>query len=223
MLKSCSEIGDVPVRIACLVDGFNLYHSVCDIIKYEQAPVSFKWLNIKKLAESKLSAFNDPGAKISGLWYFTSFPSFLSPATGTRHRGFVKALEATGFQTVPGVFRTKSVKCLGTCGEEYQATVEKQTDVNIALKLFEIYHLDQSDGCILISGDSDLVESLNTCKRLFPVKKTAAFFPYRRWNEELSKSAHIRVRLEVKDYKDCLFAPEFSISGTTYKCPREWR
>lgn len=63
------------MRVGCLVDGFNLYHSICDAVDEGFKP-NLKWLNLRLLAEAQLSAFNDKQAIISEIHYFTSLATY---------------------------------------------------------------------------------------------------------------------------------------------------
>jgi len=52
-----------------------------------------------------------------------------------KHKEYVRALETVRVQPVFGEFKRKDKRCLN-CRTFYQTYEEKQTDVNIAIKLF---------------------------------------------------------------------------------------
>lgn len=211
------------MRIACLVDGFNIYHSLSECVA-EGAPPSIKWLNIKSLCELHLGAFNNKEAILTDLFYFTSLAVYRKDTAIIRHKAYIKALEAVGFQTVYGSFKDKTVRCEATCRQEYVAHVEKQTDVNVALKLIELLHIDSCDGCLIVSGDGDLLSAVKTARRLYAGKMVAIAFPHNRWNAELSSNARIRIRLTVEDYKRSLLPdPMILGAGKLAHMPREWK
>ena len=56
------------------------------------------------------------------------------------------------------------------CRQPYRTFEEKQTDVNIAIKILETAVKDEWDIAYVVSGDSDLIPSLKAVKRLFPMK-----------------------------------------------------
>ena len=211
------------MRIACLVDGFNVYHSLCDSVD-EGAPKEIKWLDLKALCESYLSAFNNKEAHLTDLFYFTSLAAYRKDGAINRHQAYIKALEATEFQIVYGYFKDKTVRCEAACKREYIAHVEKQTDVNIALKLLELFHLDQCDGCLIVSGDGDLLTAVRTAKNLFPKKVVAVAFPFGRWNQELSNSSQIRIKLTINDYKKHRLDDPMPLAGGKLShMPKEWK
>lgn len=212
------------MRVACLVDGFNLYHSVSDAIDDEGAPVNIKWLNIRALVESKYSILNDSETSTTDLFYFSALAVHKNDGSVPRHRSYIRALASTGFTPVYGVFREKPVRCNASCKKQYVANVEKQTDVNLALKLIELYQTDVCDACIIVSGDADLLSAVDTAKRLFPSKLTVFAFPYRRVNKELAIRANASVALSIDDYKKFAFPAEIRLpDGSQLKAPKEWR
>lgn len=211
------------MRIVCLVDGFNVYHSLSECV-VEGAPSAIKWLNIKALCELHLHAFNNKDARLTDLYYFTSLAVYRKDAGVSRHKAYIKALEAVGFQTVYGSFKDKVVRCEADCRKEYTAHVEKQTDVNVALKLIEVLHLDSCDACLIVSGDGDLLSAVKTAKSLYAGKIVAVAFPHNRWNAELSISAHIRIKLTVEDYKKSILPDPMPLGpGKLAHMPREWK
>jgi uncharacterized LabA/DUF88 family protein len=215
--------GDQLVRIACLVDGFNVYHSLSDSVD-EGAPEAIKWLDLRALCESHLGAFNNKDAHFTDLVYLTSLAVYRQDNAVARHKAYIKALEAAGFQVIYGNFKDKTVRCEASCRQEYTAHVEKQTDVNLALKLLELFHLDKCDGCLIVSGDGDLLNAVKTARSLFTEKVVAVAFPYNRWNPELSKSAQIRIKLTIDDYKIHILPDPMPLgAGKVSHMPREWK
>lgn len=211
------------MRVAVLVDGFNIYHSLCDAIN-AGAPAEVKWSNLKAICSSHLSAFNNRDAHFSELFYFTSIASYRPAAAISRHRAYIRALESLGFTTIYGNFKDKTVRCEASCKQEYVAHVEKQSDVNIALKLLEVFLLDTSDAALVISGDGDLINAVRTARRLFPQKIVAVAFPYQRWHSELSLVASVRIKLAIDDYKNNILPNPIQLaSGKLTHMPNEWK
>jgi len=211
------------VKIACLVDGFNIYHSLCEAVA-AGAPTAIKWQDLKALCQSHLGAFNNKDAHLTDLFYFTSLAVYRKDTAVIRHKAYIKALEMTGFQISYGNFKDKTVRCEAACRQEYTAHVEKQTDVNIALKLLELFHLDDCDGCLIVSGDGDLLSAVKTARRLFPSKVVAVAFPLNRWNHELSISAQVRIKLTIEDYKKHILPDPMPLAaGKVSHMPREWK
>ncbi len=212
------------LRVACLVDGFNLYHSIQDCIKETNAHESIKWINLKSLCESKLSIFNAPEASIQKFFYFSSLARHTSIESVSRHQAFIRALQFSGFEIIFGEFKRKSVRCKAACKQEYLAHVEKRTDVNIAIKLLELFQTDTSDACLILSGDGDLLSAVQTARKLFPKKKVGFLFPYRRIDRNLAGSAHTSSILQSNDYLQHRF-PElvYNKEQSAYsKMPKSW-
>lgn len=211
-------------RVAILVDGFNLYHSLEAAIA-EGAHNSIKWLNIYALCRSKLDMFNRKNILINKLCYFTSLANYRDVRVVNRHQAFIRALKITGFEIYFGEFKSKEVICEARCRQKYIAHVEKKTDVNIAVKLLELFHLDACDGCIILSGDADLISAVVTARRLFPKKKVAILSPYKRNNRSLTGVADCASMLDIEEYQNHRLSDQvFDSEGLTYvKIPKEWK
>lgn len=212
------------MKVACLVDGFNLYHSLCNAIE-DGAPAEVKWLNIRSLAASLLEDFfKNAEAHVSKVFYFTSIASYRSDNAHVRHRAFIRALEADGIETVYGYFKEKEVRCEAKCRGLYTAHVEKKTDVHVALKLLELFHLGECDAALIISGDGDLVPAVQTAKKLFPEQPVAIAFPYKRWHPELSQQTSLRTKLGIDIYKAHVFPDVVNLpNGKMTHIPKEWK
>jgi tetratricopeptide (TPR) repeat protein len=107
----------------------------------------------------------------------------------------VRALEATGVEVVLGEFKKKTRRCR-QCGKDYNTFEEKETDVNIALRVLELAAQDEFDVGIVISGGSDLVPVVQSVRRVAPAKTIGVLLPmgqrsesfegYRRFGDALA-------------------------------------
>jgi uncharacterized LabA/DUF88 family protein len=167
-------------RVACFVDGFNLYHAINDLgCDY------YKWVNLRKLLEF----FIDRTAhRLVSIFYFSAFASWL-PGPYARHQQYVKALRANGVVTVLGRFKTKILNCR-KCGCEWSAHEEKESDVNIALWMLDRAYRNEYDRGYLVSSDSDLVPAVKLLRKRFPEKVVKAIAPpERRHGKEIAQVA----------------------------------
>jgi hypothetical protein len=66
------------------------------------------------------------------------------------------------------------------------------------MKLVEIFHGDEADTVVLVTGDTDLAPAVRTTMRLFPMKQIVFGFPYKRKNKELAQlvAAYFHIRKE---------------------------
>jgi uncharacterized LabA/DUF88 family protein len=216
----------VTIRIAALVDGFNLYHSIDDEIKNGNLTARSKWLDIGKLVTSEFLYSFGKDATLERLHYFTSLTIWNS-AKMSRHKAYIRALKAHGPMPVfehYGQFREKKVSCQarpGGCSKEFTINVEKRTDVAIAVQLFELFYSDQVDACLLISGDTDLVPAIDTTKRLF--KRTVGVaLPHSRSNYELKQVASPIFHLTPEHYKKYVLPSKIADGTKSVTIPKEW-
>jgi hypothetical protein len=125
-------------------------------------------------------------------------------------------------QVVKGNFKRKNLKCK-VCFQPYTSHEEKETDVNIALRLLECFLNDECDTVVLVTGDTDLVTAIATSKRLFPKKRIGIAFPYLRTNEHFKTVADFTFKLSIHSYKRHQFPnPVLLADGTRLFKPSTW-
>lgn len=100
-------------RVAFIIDGFNLYHSVRDAANDMGGNASTKWLDIKSLCSSYIYLFGKT-ASLTEIYYFSALTKHLEaskPDVTRRHQNFIQCLEATGIITELNRFKRKTVRC----------------------------------------------------------------------------------------------------------------
>lgn len=139
-------------RVACYVDGFNLYHAIHDLGKPH-----LKWLNIWDLANSLCR----PKESLVKVAYFSAYATWL-PDKYARHREYISALGRNGVECHIARFNKKDQSCK-KCNSTWIQHEEKETDVHFALTFLEDAIDDVFDRAIIISADSDYVPAVMTC------------------------------------------------------------
>ena len=212
-------------RVTFLVDGFNLYHSIRDI-KYH-LKVNAKWLNIHSLCKSYLYLFGND-AILEEVYYFSAIQYYLqsvNPDKISRHKTFIRCLKDTGVSVILGRFKNKEVWYKNQdCEVHLNKHEEKETDVSIAVKLLEIFHNNEADIVVIITGDTDLAPAVITSKKLFNSKKICFGFPYNRKNRELQKLATLPCfMIDGNQYINHQFANPYILkSGVSVPKPLTW-
>ena len=176
-----------PVRVFGFIDGFNLYHALskrggaanyADEIRFRQ----YKWLCLRTL----ISQFVRPTEQLAGVEYFTAYPNWPgSEEKKRRHETYVGAVRSRGVTVTFGEFKFKDTECRH-CGGVFQAPVEKETDINIALAMLGKAHL--YDKAILLTADSDQAPVIRTLRSLYPSKQYVSLAPIGRASKELAKA-----------------------------------
>lgn len=212
-------------RTTFIVDGFNLYHSVCDASRaLGLAGSGVKWLNLRKMCESHLSLIGGP-AQLERIYYFSALATHLEPAKPDltlRHRAYLECLVDTGVVVELSRFKMKDIACR-ECGCKFQRAEEKETDVALAAKLLEILHKDECDTAVLITGDTDIAPAVRTASALFPLKRVCFAFPFGRKNKELAKLVSTSFRISKEAYASHQFAdPVILKSGKAIPKPAKW-
>lgn len=212
-------------RTAFLIDGFNVYHSV------KQASYDLglrgrgtKWLDFHNLCVSYLSAIGN-NAQIEGIYYFSALATHLQandPDVVKRHNNYITCLRDIGITVELGRFKPKQLSC-DNCRVGMVRHEEKETDVAIALKLIEVFILDQCDTVVLISGDTDIAPAIRMAKGLYPNKTICVAFPYKRKNRELANISDHSFNITKNHYtRHQLPDPFICQDGRTVSKPRRW-
>jgi uncharacterized LabA/DUF88 family protein len=206
-------------KVICFVDGFNLYHA---LDYFESGPNhnkfrKYKWLNLKKLA----SMFVFGKDTLEEVLYFTTIATWDAGKT-VRHKLYIKALESQGVHTIYGEFKRKKKHCR-LCGGDFPSVEEKQTDVNIALRLLVRAIQERYDKAIIISGDTDLLPAVKMVRTVFLGKQIGLVIPIGRASEDFKKQVdfHYKMRehhLIKSQFPDPLILPD----GTILAKPATW-
>lgn len=209
------ELGFVfMAKVYFLVDGFNLYHALDTNPDYH----CFKWLNLTKLARCFVLGKDT----LEGVEYFTTLATW-DPAKVLRHKIFIKANEAQGVKVTYGEFKRKQRKC-SECGKLVRSFEEKQTDVNIAIRLFELAVQDKYDKAIIISGDTDLIPAVKAVQKTFPAKKIGVVIPIGRASEDLKLQTDFHHKMKLHHMRSSRFEDVITLNdGSALECPTRWK
>jgi uncharacterized LabA/DUF88 family protein len=183
-------------RVVALVDGFNLYYSVREASN--ETGASLKWLDLKGFC----SSFLDPiggGATLYRVVYFSAYETHKSRSKVQRHKTYVEALNATGVETRMARFKWKERWCK-TCSTLQPGYEEKETDVALAVRLLELFALNECETVVLVTGDTDLLPAIRTSHRLYPDKQVWVAPPHKRWNTQLAQEADDSIKIKRKKY-----------------------
>jgi len=186
-------------RVAFLIDGFNLYHSVLRLMR--DTGFCTKWLDLYSLCRSYLPLFGKDTRLVS-LHYFSALPHHLTstqPDKVNRHQKYLSCLKDSGVTVELGRFKEKDIFCT-KCRSVFLKHEEKETDVAIAVTLAELLFTDKCDTAVIVSGDTDLSPAVAKWQPLFPQKKILFAFPYARKNNELLKLAPGSFSMSRKQY-----------------------
>jgi uncharacterized LabA/DUF88 family protein len=232
------------MQVSFLVDGFNLYHSV-KVAQRRSNSLGMRWLDLRAMCETLMRSSLGPGHALQGVYYFSAFADHLSPKRPQvvqRHRTYRAAIEATGVHTSFSKFKGKDKSTpLGAFRVsvspfarrwhlntqrirlEYRVHEEKETDVAIASKLFELLHRNVADKVFLVTGDTDLAPAIRTARMLFPEKAVHVAFPFERYNRGLATLASGSVKLDANAYqKHQLPDPVIGPRGHKLRKPAKW-
>lgn len=218
-------------RVVVFIDGFNLYHAV-----QNNFSPRYKWCNLRKLVTQFIDVETDV---IKQIYFFTAYCTW-DKGKLKRHKDYVKILrEYCGVYSVFGKYRRvkrgfsrpmpifKIVpRFLKPLIQKltYLTYEEKETDVNMALKIVELGFLNQYDHAIILSGDSDLIGAIKTIRRNFPDKKFTNLLPIKAKGWILQKASDNRHQIEASHFHNALLPDEITLrSGEIIQMPEKYQ
>lgn len=182
-------------RAALYVDGFNLYHAIDEL-----GQSHLKWLDLAALGARIL---NRKKERLVRVRYCTALKPEQSEKN-RRHDEYITALKWFNAKVRKGHFINDTVDCRG-CGRVWDRPQEKETDVNVALFLFDDAYQNEFDTAYLLTADSDQGATARMLKKRFPEKKLVSVVPP---GKEASKSimsyADERLKLTPEILEECL-------------------
>jgi hypothetical protein len=158
---------DSRERVAFYFDAFNLYYGIVKL-----AQPHLKWINLYDLSQSLLKKREQRLVKVV---FCTAYNKFNYDKLA-RHQTYVRVLEHFGVTCIEGHYIQEPRQCK-SCSHEWRESSEKQTDVNLALHLFQDAHLDLYDHAYLVTADSDQAATAKMLKTIFPKKRLTSVVP----------------------------------------------
>lgn len=200
-------------RVVMLVDGFNLYHGVRHAFRHR-----YLWLDVQAVAERLLR----PGQELARVYYFTARVRDDPPAE-RRQDAYMSALATRDkIELLEGRFQAKSHTCR-SCQTSWATYEEKESDVNLAVKLVALAARGEYDTALLVSGDSDLCPAVRTARELAPDRRLVAVFPPKRHSAELKRTVDASLRLGEAIIRQSQLPNELvSAAGIKLQRPAKW-
>lgn len=224
------------------IDWFNHYHSLFKKIneKWSNRSNEYKRCDLRKLAQSYLSE----DEKLNKVYFFTALSERDKPAR-ERHETYIQALRKMWTDVILWKFN-KVEKCFKNWKnilEEIQPEdnnipallrfttyEEKETDVNIALKIFEDWIYDNYDKAIIVSWDSDIIPAIRRINELAKKWKirnkefSALLFPRSRWKMIVKACKNNRLTIDSKHIEACLFPNKINLWHWKFiRKPKSWK
>jgi uncharacterized LabA/DUF88 family protein len=209
-------------RVAFLIDGFNLYHSLKSLGQRET--ISTKWLDVKGLCASYLYLLEGRAESV-GVHYFSALASHLRKFDREiveRHKAYLECLTDKGVNNQMARFKKKIIYC-PHCREKIVRYEEKETDVAISVKILELLVTDTCDSIVVLTGDTDVAPAIRTASNLFPQKSIYCLFPYDRTNNELTSIAKGTFQISKDSIlRHQLSDPYICRDGSSISKPADW-
>jgi hypothetical protein len=202
------------IRSAFYVDGFNLYHAVADL-----GEPFLKWLNLWKLAQTLIPSRSEALVKV--VFCTAYYPG--SQDKRFRHEEYIAALKNCGVSVVMGHYVHEPRNCR-SCGHEWRKPTEKETDINLALSLYEDAAENIYDKAYLLTADSDQAATARFFRRAFPEKElTTVSPPGRNFSVHITPLANGgKIALNRDHIEKSLLPPVVLGDGRAARRPREY-
>lgn len=191
------------LRGAIYYDGFNLYHAVDEL----DQPY-LKWCDLWKLGE--LVAKGKASSIERAIFCTAYFPG--NHGKRIRHEAYVNALALVGVETRLGHTTKEPMECAHPdCDHRWDQPREKETDINLALAVYEDAHDDAFDVAFIVTADTDQAATFRAIKLRFPDKRIVNVIPPARHpSKHLLDLAQDSVKLKAAHLDECTL-PEMVI------------
>lgn len=209
------------MRVACYIDGFNLYHSIDDL----KLP-HLKWVDPWALAQSLCRT----GETLTKVAYFSAYATW-RPDAYSRHRQYVAAIQHQKVECHMARFSAQTASCQ-KCRTTWTRHEEKETDVHFSLTLLEDAIDNVFDRAIIISADSDHVPAVRRVRARLPAKQMFAATPPGRHNKarEMLKICNSNANITQGRIARCLLPQSIidadgktiAVRPTRYDPPKGW-
>ena len=155
-------------RVIAFIDGFNLYHAIARLKRPH-----LNWIDLKNLSQLFVKSQSE---ELMQIFYFSALSTHTSEENQMQQKAYIAAQKLRGIKVILGQFKKKNRYC-SLCFSHFTTHEEKETDVNIALALFELAYQDVYDRAFLISNDSDQAPAIKKVLEHFPHKKITIVAP----------------------------------------------
>ena len=201
-------------RAALFVDGFNLYHSVNDL-----GENFLKWTNLWELGNIIIPSNSEELVEVHFCTAY--YPG--DHGKRVRHEKYNNALQLLGVQVHMGHY-IKEDKICPSCSHAWARHSEKQTDINVALSLFEGAQRDAYDHGYLLSADSDQLATVKWFNRTFPSKRITMVIPPGRTHSKAIRDngGHQQIQLNRMHFERAHMGNAVSKGGKTIIRPIEY-
>ena len=163
-------------RVIFYVDGFNFYYGLKGIVKLKPDWRKFYWINFNEL----LNQFVKEDEELVLVRYFTARPKNIGKTVRQNVLMDVnKKINGDKLKIHYGRYSDKTMICRASqgCGKQYMHWEEKETDVNLAVKMIEDCYNNICDKVVLVSADSDFLPPLRLIKNIHKDVDQMILFP----------------------------------------------
>jgi uncharacterized LabA/DUF88 family protein len=206
----------MKLRTRFYIDGFNLYYGIKDAKRKD-----LLWINVQNLAESLMW----DNEELDKIFFFTAKPNIRNDRKKfNRHVLFMNVARETcqKLEFIEGKYYKKPTKCK-LCNGAYMRFEEKQTDVKMALQIYDDVIRQRVDVVYLLSADSDMIPAVEFVRRWNPSLIIKVLFPPERESGELQQLVSGSRKL-YPDYVEKFILPDpvKLPSGASVPKPSGW-
>lgn len=202
------------IRAGLFIDGFNLYHALQDLGQNH-----LKWANLWRLGEDIIPSQSQQLVTVQFCTAY--FPG--DHGKRIRHDAYKRALELSGVECHWGHYADDHRAC-PSCNHQWIRPSEKQTDINVALSVFDAARQNKIDHAYILSADSDQAATVTWFTGAFPDKAITLVIPPNRPGSKLmrDKGGRQKIQLNASHFERCHFGAVVTDGTTTINRPFEY-
>lgn len=215
MPKTTHNVKEIElIKAGLFIDGFNLYHAID-----EMGHNYLKWADLWRLGEDIIPSQTQSLEMVEFCTAF--FPGDFSKRI--RHETYCKALDLKGVKCHWGHYAVDDRNC-PSCKHAWARPSEKQSDIHVALSVFDAARRGKIDHAYLLSADSDQAATVKWYKEAFPEKAITIVIPPQRPGSKLIRDKHekLKIRLNRDHFERAHFGASVTNGATTVIRPFEY-
>lgn len=210
-------------RVIFYVDGFNFYYGLKEITKLKPDWRKFYWINYVLL----LQQFLKEDEELALVRYFTARPKNHGKTVRQNMLMEVnKQLNGDLLKIHYGRYTDKPMICRvqNGCGGTYMHWEEKETDVNLAVKMIEDCYNNSCDKVVLVSADTDFLPPLRLIRQIHQNIEAMILFPPTKFASPLNNFGCTVINMDKYKprWNQALLNDVVEIGEKKYRKPIEW-
>jgi len=208
------KVKDSVKKAGLFVDGFNLYHAVKEL-----GDEYLKWADLWRIGAEIIPSRTETLEMVEFCTAY--YPG--DHGKRIRHDAYKQALEIKGVRCHWGHYADDHREC-PACQHRWVRPAEKQSDINVALSVFDAARRGRIDHAYLLSADGDQAATVKWFREAFPEKDITLVIPPVRPGSKIirDRGGRKKIQLTREHFERAHLGPVVTNGGRSVIRPFEY-